>query len=408
MNIVEDLVVNISKQAKVASHKLSLISNEEKIKALHAMALAIREHQSYIKAENALDMKIGQENGLNSCLLDRLFLNDQRIASMIASIEQVAMMPDPVGKLITSKVLPNGIHLKKIRVPLGVIGVIFESRPNVLTDVAALCLKSGNAVILRGGKESQASNRALMKVIDDAFRTINFTPFAVQMIPVTNKEAVSHLCKQSNFIDVIIPRGGENLIKAVEECATVPVIKHYKGVCHAYIDAISDICQRPGVCNSLESIIVHESIAKDFLPLLFDKFNTAKVEMRGCENTWSIIPEISRTQASDWGQEFLDLIVTIKVVKNIDEAINHINTYGSHHSDAIISLDKEAQNRFVKEIDSACVYVNASTRFTDGGVFGLGCEIGISTDKLHARGPMGLEELCSYKWVALGNGQIRE
>lgn len=419
MNMIKDLVISLSKEAKRASYQLATLNSESKNKALHAIAQALWTHKAYIIAENTLDMKISQEKKLNHALLDRLLINDQRLDAMIDSINNIISLPDPVGKLITSKILSNGMHLQKVRVPLGVVLVIFESRPNVITDVAALCLKSGNAAILRGGSEAFHTNQALAKIINDALMAINFISCAVQMVPVLSKEAVTYLCGQSQFIDVIIPRGGESLIKAVTDCASIPVIKHYKGVCHAYVDKACDLnmaisicyngkCQRPGVCNALESILVHQDKAHEFLPLLWDKFKELNVDMRGCEKSLAILPDINRASDFDWGQEFLDLIVTVKVVQNIDEAISHINNYGSHHSDVIISLDKHAQQRFIKEIDSACIYVNASTRFSDGGMFGLGCEIGISTDKLHARGPMGLEELTTYKWVALGNGQIRE
>ena len=419
MDQVEEIITTIGKLAKNASYQMATLSTEEKNLALGAMAKAIDEQRAVIKIENARDLKIGREQGLAAPLLERLTLNDQRIDDMIKGINTIIELGDPVGKLITSKILENGIELKKIRVPIGVIAIIFESRPNVVADVAALCLKSGNAVILRGGKEAEHSNRAIMAAIDLGLSKINFTPFAVQMVPVNDRAAVNYLCRLNDYVDVIIPRGGENLIRAVSDCATVPVIKHYKGVCHIYVDesANQDMAptishnakvQRPSVCNAVETILIHENIAADFLPKLHDLLGKAKVEMRGDERSCQISSSMKKATEEDWSTEYLDLIVSIKIVKSLSDAIHHINHYGSHHSDAIISEDKAAQLRFTKEIDSAAVYVNASTRFTDGSVFGLGAEMGISTDKLHARGPMGVSELTTYKWVALGNGQIRK
>jgi glutamate-5-semialdehyde dehydrogenase len=419
MDTIHTIVRNLAQSAKAASYKLASKSAEEKNAALVAMAKSIDEHRSIIKAENSFDIRAAKEAGLSTSLVERLMLNDQRIDSMIASINDIASLSDPVGKLITSKMLDNGLELKKVRVPIGVIAIIFESRPNVIADVSALCLKSGNAVILRGGKEAEHSNRAIMKAIDEALVKINFVPFAVQMVPVADRAAVTHLCQQNDLVDVVIPRGGEGLIKAVVDCATVPVIKHYKGVCHVYVDAAADVamalsichnakCQRPGVCNAAETILVHKDCAVEFLPKLYQKFSEAGVEMRGDDKARVICPGMGQAHESDWTEEYLDLIVAIKVVNSLDDAIAHINAYGSHHSDAIVSNNKNAAQRFIKEIDSAAVYINASTRFTDGGMFGLGAEMGISTDKLHARGPMALEELCTYKWVGVGSGQVRE
>jgi glutamate-5-semialdehyde dehydrogenase len=418
MNNLENLVTSIAQQAKRASYKMATLDNSTKSKALEAIALELENNRSLIKAENALDIKQAQEKKLSPALTDRLTLTDQRINDMIAGVRSIALLPDPIGKLITSKILPNKIELKKIRVPLGVIGIIFESRPNVVVDVAALCLKSGNAVILRGGSESEHSNRVLLSIINSGLEKINFTPDAVQMLPIKDRVAVNYLCKLDSYIDLIIPRGGEGLIRAVVDAATVPVIKHYKGICHAYIDENADItmalaicenakCQRPSACNSVETILVHENIAADFLPKLEKLFNKNHVEMRGCESTRALVPSMKFAHKNDWESEYLDLIIAIKIVHSLEEAINHINTHGSHHSDTIITKDREAQRRFVLEVDSAAVYVNASTRFTDGGEFGLGAEMGISTDKLHARGPMGINELTTYKWVGLGSGQVR-
>ena len=419
MDTIRELVFDLARLAKNASYKLAVTNTDDKNKALQAMASGIDQHRSQILAENRFDVVRAKESDTASALIDRLTLNDQRIDDMIDGIKAIMSLSDPVGKLITSKTLSNGLELKKVRVPIGVIGIIFESRPNVIADVAALCIKSGNAVILRGGKEADNTNRAIMTAIEDALKKIDFCPFAVQLVPTLDRAAVTYLCQQNNLVDLIIPRGGESLINAVTECATVPVIKHYKGICHIYVDASADEsmalnichnakCQRPGVCNAVETILVHDAIAPSFLKLLHKRFSEAGVLMRGDELTRRYCPDMEQAEERDWSTEYLDLIVSIKVVESLHEAINHINYYGSHHSDAIISTDKASQLRFIKEVDSAAVYVNASTRFTDGFQFGLGAEMGISTDKLHARGPMGLEELTTYKWVGLGHGQIRD
>lgn len=418
MTAIQTFIHALAQNAKKASYKMATLTTDEKNRALLAMAHAIDTQRSIIKASNACDIKAAEQAGLSAPLIERLTLNDQRIDGMISSIRDIAALADPIGKLITSKHLDNGMELKKIRVPLGVIGIIFESRPNVMADVSALCLKSGNAVILRGGKEAEASNRAIMDALEEGLRTVNFIPHAVQLVSVADRSAVTYLCQESDLVDVIIPRGGESLIKAVVECATVPVIKHYKGVCHVYVDKDADQdmalsicvnakCQRPSVCNAAETIVVHQDIAASFLPRLYDEFSRYNVEMRGDEKARAICPGMKNASETDWSEEYLDLIVAIKVVESLDDAIHHINTYGSHHSDAIVTMNKSASLQFSKEVDSAAVYINASTRFTDGGMFGLGAEMGISTDKLHARGPMALEELCTYKWIGVGSGQIR-
>ncbi len=418
MEKIDAIVKDLSLLGKTASYKLAAIASDAKNEALLAIAKSLADHSSLIKAENSLDIKAAHESGLSKALIERMMLDDNKIDDMIKGILTIKDLSDPIGKLVTSRRLENGIELKKIRVPIGLIGIIFESRPNVVADVAALCLKSGNAVILRGGKEASHSNRAIINVINQALDRINFVPFAVQMIPIADRQAVISLCQQNDLVDLIIPRGGEELIKAVNDCATVPVIKHYKGICHVYVDETADQtmalticrnakCQRPAVCNAVETILIHEEIAKSFLPKLYDLFCQEQVEMRGDIKSQTICPAMKAAQESDWREEYLDLIVSIKIVKDVNEAIHHINFYGSHHSDAIIANDKKTELQFTKEVDSAVVYVNASTRFTDGGAFGLGAEIGISTDKLHARGPMGLEELSTYKWIGLGTGQIR-
>lgn len=418
MEQIANIVQTLGQLAKNAATPLALKSNEEKNYALLSIAKAIEQNRSYIKAQNSVDIELAKEAGLNASMIDRLLLDDSRIDNIIAGINDITKLSDPVGKLITSKTLANGLDLKKVRTPIGVIGVVFESRPNVLVDVATLCLKSGNTVILRGGKEAQHSNMALMKAIEEGLSQASFVPFVVQLIPVLDREAITQLCRLDSLIDLIIPRGGEALIKAVTECATVPVIKHYKGLCHIYVDAAANIdmalnishnakCQRPGVCNAVETILVHKDIAEELLPKLHDLFLKEQVVMKGDEKTRSILPTIEEAHDVDWSIEYLDLMVSVKIVDSLSEAVKHINTYGSHHSDAIITEDKASRLRFIKEVDSAVVYVNASTRFSDGAMFGLGAEIGISTDKLHARGPMGLEELTTYKWVMEGKGQIR-
>lgn len=418
MSQIAEIVLSLGKLAKNAAHRLRLTTKDEKNRALLAIAEGLKNSSSHIKAQNQIDLKLALEEKMPASLVDRLVLDDKRIDGMTKSIHEIIDMPDPIGKLLTSKTLENGLILNKIRAPIGVIGIIFESRPNVLSDVAALCLKSGNAVILRGGKEAQHTNRAIMDVVEEALKSIDFCPFAVQMVPVNDREAVQHLCRLNDYVDLIIPRGGEALIKAVSEGATVPVIKHYKGLCHVYVDDHADlamaekICvnakvQRPGVCNAAETFLIHEKVAPTFLPKLAKSLLAEKVELRLCSAGLKIYPEAKAASEEDWSIEYLDLVVSIKIVKDINEAIRHINHHGSHHSDAIVSEDKNHQVRFSKEVDSAAVYINASTRFTDGGVFGLGAEIGISTDKIHARGPMGLNELTTYKWVGLGSGQIR-
>ncbi len=418
MDTIHELIYDLGRAAKNASFKLATYSAEEKNLALDAMAKGLEEHRSQILAQNRFDVTRAREMELSPALVDRLTLSNERIDQMIAGVIAIRNQSDPVGKLITSRVLPNGIELRKVRVPLGVVGIVFESRPNVIADVAALCIKSGNAVIMRGGKEAESTNRAIMDAITDGLNKIDFCAHVVQMVPIADRMAVTYLCQMSEFVDVIIPRGGEGLINAVSECARVPVIKHYKGVCHVYVDQSADLvmaenichnakCQRPGVCNAAETILVHQTVALEFLPKLYQRLASAGVTMRGDEHARRVCPKMDAASEKDWMEEYLDLIVAIKVVKDLDEAISHINYFGSHHSDAIIASDKKAQHRFVREVDSAAVYVNASTRFTDGFEFGLGAEMGISTDKLHARGPMGLEELTTYKWVGLGDGQIR-
>ncbi|MCA9837676.1 MAG: glutamate-5-semialdehyde dehydrogenase, partial [Trueperaceae bacterium] len=385
---------------------------------LQSMMEGLDQARQKILEANAVDMQNADRAGLSTTLQDRLFLSDARIDGMIQEIEDVITLPDPVGETLSAQRLDNGLELKKVCVPIGVIAMIYEARPNVTSDASVLCIKAGNAVILRGGKESINSNRAIAEVLASAGEAKGLPHGAIQLIQSTDRAIVKQLAQCSEYVDLIIPRGGEGLINAVTEMARVPVIKHYKGLCHIFVDCNVDIrsaleicenakCQRPGVCNAMETLLVHSDIAEEFLPLLCERLATAGVEIRGDRKVLEAYSSAKLANEQDWHTEYLDLILSIKVVDGVFEAIRHINQYGSHHSDAILSEDKESQELFVQQVDSAAVYINASTRFTDGAQFGLGSEIGISTDKLHARGPMGLQELTTYKWIGLGSGQIR-
>lgn len=411
-------ILSIAQQAKLASRKLASLTTAEKNSALMAMAKSLRANKEKIKTANEKDLAAGKAKELSTALLDRLKLNDDRIESMAKGLEQVAALPDPIGTVLNKIVRPNGLEINKIRVPLGVIAMIYESRPNVTADVAGLCLKSGNAVILRGGSEALNSNIAILDVLNEGLKNSAIPEAAIQLITNTDHAAVKELVQLPKYIDLVIPRGGEKLINAVAAAATVPVIKHYKGVCHIYVDATADLdaaikicenakCQRPGVCNAMETLLVNKKVANEFLPKLAKQFEKYPVELRGDEATRKIVPSMQLATEADWEAEYLDLILAVKIVDDVDAAIDHINTYGSHHSDSILTHTESAKQKFLQEVDSAAVYVNSSTRFTDGGEFGMGSEIGISTDKLHARGPMGLEELTTYKYLIYGNGQVR-
>lgn len=417
MNIKTKILTQV-KKAKKASFELSFLSTKDKDKALKNMATALWEQRSYIIRENMKDLTLGQQKGLSSALMDRLTLNEKRIQLMSQGFLDIMKLKDPVGEVLESQTRPNGLVIHKIRVPIGVVGVIYESRPNVTADCAALCLKSGNAVILKGGKEAFYSNKAIYLVLSKALVGTKVPVDAIQFISFLEREAVAELLKMNEYIDVIIPRGGEGLIHFVAQHSSIPVIKHYKGVCHVYVDSKADltmakeICmnakvQRPGVCNAMETLLVDEKIAKKFLSDIGPSLIKAGVELRLDQKASQIILHMKKATTADWSTEYLDLILSVKVVKGVKEAIEHINCYGSRHSDAIVTKNKKAAVAFLKGVDSACVYLNASTRFTDGYEFGLGAEIGISTDKLHVRGPMGLEGLTSYKYEILGNGHIR-
>jgi len=416
---IREEILEMAKKAKKASKVLAILSSEEKNKALEEMALAIEKNTEKIKEENAKDIQEAKEKGLSSALIDRLTLTDKRIAGLSKSLRQIISLEDPVGKIESMWKRPNGLFVGKMVVPLGVIGIIYESRPNVTVDAASLCLKAGNAVLLRGGSEAIRSNCILVDILNEALKKTKVPPESIQLVRTTSREAVMQMLKLDEYIDVIIPRGGENLIRAVVENSTIPVIKHYKGVCHVFVEREADlkmaeeICfnakvQRPGVCNAMETLLVDKEIAKSFLPKMIERFKEAKVEIRGDEKVREIIPDVKPATEEDWFTEYLDLILSVKVVDGLEEAIEHINYYGSHHSDAIVTNNYSKAKKFLQEVDSAAVYVNASTRFTDGGEFGMGAEIGISTQKLHARGPMGIKELTSYKFIILGEGQIRK
>jgi glutamate-5-semialdehyde dehydrogenase len=418
MNIDEQMQ-EMGRAALAASRKLAQLSSRKKNKILFAMADALDEQRAFIQTENAKDLADGAAAGLSFAMLDRLELNDARLDDMIAGLRKVAALNDPIGDVMSIWNRPNGLEIKKIRVPIGVIGIIFESRPNVTCDAAALCFKTANAVILRGGKEALRSNLAIAKTLQAGGAAVGMPENSIQLVPFTDREAVKVLCQMTDYLDLIIPRGGESLIRAVTQMAHVPVIKHYKGVCHTYVDASADLkmawsiaenakCHSPGVCNAMETLLVHQAIAEDFLPRMGEILIRRGVEIRGDETVCQQIPAASPATEADWDAEYLDLILAIRVVSDVSAAIAHINKYGSGHSDAIVASDAACEKKFLTEVDSAAVYCNASTRFTDGFEFGMGAEIGISTDKLHARGPMGLEELSTYKFVIEGKGQVRK
>jgi glutamate-5-semialdehyde dehydrogenase len=408
----------MARDARRACRQLAALPGSVKVAALNRIAdglIAAREH---LLAENAKDLANAQRDGLSAPLVSRLTLTDKKIALMAQSVREIAAQTDPVGQTIEASDRPNGLRVEKRRVPIGVIAIIFESRPNVTSDAAALCLKSGNACILRGGKESMHSNLAIAAVIAEALAASSIDRAAVQVVQTTDRAAVGILATAEGLIDLIIPRGGEALIRAVVEAATIPVIKHYKGVCHVYIDkdadpdmavkiAVSAKVDGVGVCNTEECLLVHIDIAQKVLPRIASAFREKKVEMRADARSLGLLQDAKLATDADWGAEFLDYIIAIKTVRSLDEAIEHINTYSSSHTDAIITQNIAAANKFTQTVDSASVMINASTRWADGFEYGLGAEIGISTDKLHARGPMGAVDLCTYKFVVTGNGHIR-
>lgn len=415
---VKAYIDKIVSGARKASRLMAIASTETKNAALEQMARNLTNSKKILMVENEKDLKAAEKGGLSSAMIDRLRLTDSRIEDMAKGIREVINLGDPVGEVMEEIVRPNGLQIQKIRVPIGVIVIIYESRPNVTADAASLCLKTGNATILRGGKEALHSNIAIYRQINSALEKVGLDKNAIQVIETTDREAVDYLLKADEYVDLVIPRGGEGLIRNVVENSTIPVIKHYKGVCHVYVDEFADlnmareVClnaklQRPGTCNAMETMLVHEKISGIFLPDIFKCMSESGVELRGCEKSRKILPEMKQATEEDWSTEYLEKILSVKIVSSIDDAIRHISVYGSSHSDAIITEDKSNAKKFTDEVDSAAVYVNASTRFTDGFEFGMGAEIGISTDKLHARGPMGLKELTSYKYIIHGTGQIR-
>lgn len=414
------VIVRMAANAKAASRKLSLLPTSVKNAALLAMAKTLVECKAYLIKENRKDLTAAQKQNYSKALVDRLTLNSKRIDEMAQCLLDTVKLKDPVGKILNTRKRPNGLVIKKVRVPFGVVGIIYESRPNVTSDCIGLCLKSGNAVILKGGKEAFHSNCAIFSVLKSALKRTKVPAGAIQLVASTDRQAVNILLRQDQNIDLIVPRGGEGLIRFVAEHSSIPVVKHSKGVCHTYvsdkadIDMARSICfnakvQRPGVCNAMETMLVNRNIAKHFLPVMIEDFRKAGVEIRGCPRTRRIVgSEIKLATEKDWTEEYLDLILSVRVVNSIQDAIEHINTYGSHHSDAIVTKDNKEAEQFLRAVDSACLYANASTRFTDGYQFGFGAEVGISTDKLHVRGPMGLEELTTYKYQVYGKGQIRK
>lgn len=405
-------------RAREASRGLAALPGGVKNDWLRRSASLIRERKASIRDANERDIAAAPGYGLSAAATDRLRLTDARLESIAAALEEVALLPDPVGEVIEGQIRPNGLRVTKVRVPLGVVFFIYESRPNVTADAAALCVKSGNAVILRGGKEALHSNLALHRVLAEAASGSGLPADAVQLIETTDREIVGHLLALGDLIDVTIPRGGKGLIERVAAEARMPVIKHFDGVCHVYVDRAADQemaarivsnakVQRPGVCNAVETLLVHAGVAAEFLPRVGRELSAAGVELRGCPRTRELVPAAKPANEDDWGTEYLDLILSVRVVRDFDEAVGHIDRYGSKHTDAIVTNDLAAANRFAAVVDSAAVVVNASTRFNDGGELGLGAEIGISTDKFHARGPCGLRELTSYKWLIVGDGQVR-
>ena len=408
----------IGRRARAAARQLAAAGTNVKNAALKAMADSLRSRDAEILEENGVDVAAAKQAGTSAALLDRLALTRDRLEKMARSLDEIIELRDPVGEILEGYVRPNGLQIQRVRVPLGVVMVIYESRPNVTSDVAALCLKSGNAAILRGGKEALRSNLAIHRALAEAVQTQGLPAEAVQMIDNPDRELLTALLKESRYIDVIVPRGGEELIRAVAQESVIPVIKHYKGVCHVYVDDLADldmaeaICfnakvQRPATCNAMETMLVHKNVAARFLPRICRRLTEAGVEIRGCERTRRIWPAAKRAAEEDWYAEYLDLVLAVRVVDNVQGAIDHIAEYGSNHTDAIVSEDIRHVQQFIRDVDSSSIMVNTTTRFADGGEYGLGAEVGISTDKLHARGPMGCRDLTTYKWLVFGTGQLR-
>jgi glutamate-5-semialdehyde dehydrogenase len=416
---LKDQALRLGKRAKAAARQLAQVSTTEKNRVLSLMADQLEARSSFLVAENRKDLESAKAAGVSSAVLDRIALDAGRVKAMARGLRDVIALPDPVREVVKMWRRPNGLQVGRMRIPLGVIGMIYEARPNVTADAAALCLKSGNAVILRGGSEAHHSNQAIGEVLRQACADTAVPQDAVQMVEVKDHAFVNELLQLESYIDLIIPRGGEELIRAVVANSKIPVIKHYKGVCHVYVDADAAletarrICfnakvQRPAVCNAMETLLVHEGIAAQFLPPMIAEYQAAGVEVRGCEHTRALAPGVKKAKESDWTEEYLDLILAVRIVKDMDAAIDHIERYGSEHTESIITTDYQKAREFIDRVNSSAVMVNASTRFNDGGELGLGAEIGISTSKIHAFGPMGLEELTTTKFIVFGDGQIRE
>jgi glutamate-5-semialdehyde dehydrogenase len=417
---IRDQVWEMGRQARAAAHALTKLTTGQKNEILLAMAEGVLAQEADIIAANEKDLAAADDLGLTDAMKDRLRLDSDRITAMAQGIREVAALHDPTGEILKDWTRPNGIHFLKKRTPIGTIGIIYESRPNVTADAAVLCFKTGNATILRGGKEAIHSNRAIARALDEGGKKAGLPDHSIQLIPFTDRESVQHLCEMDKYLDLIIPRGGAGLIEAVVGMARMPVIKHYDGICHVFVDKEADLdmaeaitvnskCQKPSVCNALETLLIHREIAADFAPQIAQNLAAKNVELRGDDEFQKLagVDGIIPASESDWTTEYLDYILAVKIVDDLDAAIAHINHYGSHHSDCIVTEDEAAAEKFQLEVDSACVFWNASTRFSDGAEFGFGAEIGISTDKLHARGPMALEELCSYKYLLKGSGQVR-
>lgn len=425
---LREQMTQLARQAKAASRELAKLTTTDKNSCLLAMADALERNADALQQANALDMETAAKMGLSAAMCDRLRLDDKRITAMAKGLREVAALADPVGRILDERTRPNGLRLQKISTPIGVVVIIYESRPNVTADAASLCFKSGNATILRGGKEALNSNQIISRVMIEAGKQTltSFPEHAIQVVPTPEREAIPALLSLTQYVDLCMPRGGEGLIRAVAECSKVPVIKHYKGVCHVFVDANADLkmaeeiafnakCQRPAVCNAMETLLVDRRIAETFLPAIGQRLGEKHVQLRVDSEAEEILKseirnpksEIRRATEQDWFTEYNDYILNVRVVDGVKQAIDHINQYGSAHSDSIVTRNEAHAKQFLAEVDSATVYWNASTRFTDGGEFGMGAEIGISTDKIGARGPMGLEELTSYKWVGVGSGQVR-
>ncbi|MCH2063563.1 MAG: glutamate-5-semialdehyde dehydrogenase [Roseibacillus sp.] len=417
---IHEAVFTMGRQARTAARALAILSSDQKNAILHAMAAELREQSAEILMGNAKDLAAAEENGLTSAMLDRLRLDEDRLEVVAGGVEQVAELADPVGDILDERSRPNGIRIQQIRVPIGVIGIIYESRPNVTSDAAVLCLKSGNATILRGGSEAIHSNRAIALALQGGGEKEGLPPYSIQLVPFVDRESVKEMASMDDYLDLIIPRGGKGLIETVVSLARMPVIKHYDGICHVFVDEAADQemaleitvdakTQKPSVCNALETLLVHEAVADKFLPALAERLAARQVELRGCPKTQAVLgDQVVAASEEDWGTEYLDYILAIKVVSSGEEAVAHINRHGSQHTDCIVTRDEANAERFLREVDSACVFHNVSTRFSDGEEFGFGAEIGISTDKLHARGPMALRELTSYQYRVRGSGQVKD